>query len=563
MKIATTLFVSAALAAHIQAQSSSQPSDLSIPPALTNTAGVSFTLAVTDNGQPYSDPTASYQWACNGVTLDGATNAAYEGVYPATYYGTNLYTVQATLTNGRTTLTSTVYTVTMPAIENYFQTTGGDVTFQVVATGGLLNYQWHWHNQWEDQAIPGATNADLEYTNAFSSANAGYYWAAVANPAGVASTPTNGLLLTKPVPVGQYEGLFYNTDIFASNLAPACFGHFLFSVDQERRILSGSLQNGAKKYPFAGSFGIDHSAVLQIPSANPIWTLDMQLLTTNEFPQITGYAANSASKAPSQLYGIFHYYSAKTPFPNAGKYTIAFQKQEPTNYSRPNGVPDGYGYASMAAQSTGTVTLIGQTADGTSISQSAGLSQHGDYPLYLPAFGGRGLLTGWICLSNSIITGPTNNIIAGAPILWFKGPGAGDANYKQGFAEICDAAGSLYVPSQQALSYSNGVATFTGGDLTENNGDLIWDFVQVVQKSPDVFVPETGIEQVKLTLSRSTGVITGTYADCVSTKPVKSLMGAVLQEQGWAAGYFLNSSSVAPGHESGLFTLTEDAYQGD
>lgn len=121
----------------------------------------------------------------------------------------------------------------------------------------------------------------------------------------------------------------------------------------------------------------------------------------------------------------------------------------------------------------------------------------------------------------------------------------------------------MYVPSQQALSYSNGVATFTGGNLTENNGDLIWDFVQVVQKSPDVFVPETGIEQVKLTLNRSTGVITGTYADCVSTKPVKSLMGAVLQEQGWAAGYFLNSSSVAPGHESGLFTLREDAYQGD
>jgi hypothetical protein len=592
MKIAI-LLASMTLALTARAQSTSAPL------TITNVAGQAFTITVPADLETNN---ALYTWSCNGTTIVQTTDPSFSTSFGASYSGTNTYSVEITDAPGTTNFTEEVITVASPTIQQFTQTQNGDdITFQVEAAGDLIQYQWFWHNQWTNALISGATNAALVYTNAYSEANAGYYYVQVSNLAGTALAGTNDLFFTKPTPVGQYEGLFYATNIIDTNYAtgdldpiygditnnltdfnvdvsPLAFGHFAFSVDDENRILSGTLQNGLKKYSFSGVFGKDQSAVISVPAKNPIWTLYLQLLTTNELPQLTGYAAYEHGQA--QLYGIYHAFSAKNPFNAPGKYTMVFQKEAPASSTRPFGLPDGWGYASLTASANGTVTLIGRTADNVSISQSAGLSQDGNYPLYIPTFSGRGLVIGWINIDNvttNLVTSPTNSLIASLPLLWFKKGATTDANYLQGFAETCSPVGSLYTSTQVPLAYTNAVATFCGGDLVTQDGNVIYDFVKVYEEQPGTFVPETGIENVRLSLNRSTGVITGTYIDCISDKPVTALAGVVLQQiesadataEGWAAGYFLdayksnNPAMPRDDVESGLFMLTEDAYDGD
>jgi hypothetical protein len=591
MKIAT-LFLSIAMALAAQAQSPTTPAPLTI----TNIAGQIFTITVPAD---LVKSNALYQWSCNGTPIVQTTDPSFSTSFGASFSGTNTYIVAITDATGTTNFTEEVITVGIPTVQQFSQSqTGDDITFQVAATGGLVQYQWFWHNQWTNAPIPSATNSTLVYTNAYAEANAGYYYVHISNMAGATNADTNELLFTKPTPVGQYEGLFYSTNVIDTNYAtgdldpiyggttnnltdfnidvnPLAFGHFAFSVDNENHILSGILQNGVKKYSFSGLFGRDQSAVIPVPAKNPIWKLYLQLLTTNELPQITGYAAYSNGQA--SLYGIYRSFSAKNPFNAPGKYTMVFQREAPVSFVRPFGLPDGWGYASLTASANGTVNLIGRTADNVSISQSAGLSQDGNYPLYIPNFGGRGLVVGWINITNNLVSSPTNPLIANLPLLWFKKGSTNDADYLQGFAETCSPVGSIYTSTQVPLAYTNAVATFCGGDLVTPAGAFIYDFVKVYQERPGTFVPETGIENVRLSLNRSTGIITGTYIDCISDKPVTVLAGVVLQQlessdataQGWAAGYFLdafkpnNPAMPRDDVESGLFTLTEDAYDGD
>lgn len=56
----------------------------------------------------------------------------------------------------------------------------------------------------------------------------------------------------------------------------------------------------------------------------------------------------------------------------------------------------------------GHILLRGELPDGTDINQSATLSSHGEWPLYVPLSGGRGSLLGWMHFSDTpgrVLTG--------------------------------------------------------------------------------------------------------------------------------------------------------------
>jgi hypothetical protein len=522
------------------------------PDVQTNVVNNPFKIELTRGGQLYANAEASFVWTVdNQSVFNNGTTITGNNDWRCIDTITTVYGVQVSISNAIVaTLTAKVLTIMPPEITNTWITTAADdVKFRVDAIGGMLSYQWYW----QGRVIPGATNASLIYDNAYANANAGYYWVVVKNPAGSISTYPHAWLFTKPTPSGNYRGLFYVTN----GAIPETSGSFQFKVTASNRGYSGKLQNNTNWYPFSGAFAADHAATNHISRGSKSeLLLKLQLKTVAEEPQILGTVEGSTQGTNwvAPLLGNPMFYSAKRPYARSGKYTLTLCTTNLTDDS-----PNGTGYGIVMVKKDGTVSLTGQTPDGTTFSQSSTIFKHGDWPFYIPMFKGRGMLIGWLHFAED-----KSGNIDGFPVFWQKYPRQGDLYYPNGFTASLTAVGSAYSPSSKSsiLPFSTGVATFWGGDLfyTPNGEASVWDFVKVLQPKKNLFVAEEGIENVKLTLAPATGLVTGQLIDyndqAPNHKQVTLFRGIVIQNQGYAAGYFLNSG------KSGSFHLAKDAFTG-
>jgi len=502
-----------------------------VPPISTNLIGSSITLSATQDVQSL---TFNYQWAKDGTNLVDGDKVSGSVTPNLTIANAQLldagtYRVSLSLTGVlQATAVSIVYVVDQPAIQSVVSTTtGGNINFTVNATGGLLTYQW----TWQGQPIAGATNSALVFSNAYADASAGFYSVNVTNPLG-STNWSSSFLFTKPTPSGTYQGLFFDTNA----VAPESSGFFQYTLSASKRSFSGKILIGANTYRFSGVFSIAHDSDFQVqrPNTTPL-SVHMQLVTTNDSPLVIGSVTDGVWS--SFLRGNRLYFTSRIPTALAGRYTLSLLN---TNLDRL--APNGSGYGAVTIRSNGTVQLTGQAGDGTAISQNCGLSRSGDWPLYVSMFKGRGRLIGWLNVARH-----STFSIAGDAVGWVKSPGP-DKLYPDGFGVTLQPTGSSYVRTLPGLSFTNGVVALSGGDLFSDDVP-IWDFVKVLVPRPNAFVAEQGAESLKLDVKGSTGVVSGQFIDLVTglKTPIK---GVVLQQQGYAGGYFISTNS------SGSFTLT-------
>ena len=503
-----------------------------VPAATTNRVGESIQLALRETGDLTT--VFGFQWSKDGTPLsdgdriNGTTspvlfinNAQFEdsGSYSLSFSASAATDVVSM------TVTSQVYVVDVPAIQNlYLETPGAGVRFTVIATGGLLSYQWTW--QGED--IPGATNSVLSYADAYSMANAGLYAVHISNPVdpeGITSPP-QALQLTKPTPKGTYQGLFFED----GEVTTASCGFFQYNLSASARSFSGKLIMGANTYRFSSSFSTTHESSVVVPrSGSTPLTLQLQLLTLNSTPQVTGTVSDGVWTVP--LLGNRLYFSSSNPTPLAGKYTLALLN---TNLS--TDMPNGNGFGAVVIQKNGQLMFKGKAADGSSVSQAIGLSRFGDWPLYLRANQNRGRLIGWLAVNKQ-----TASSITGGNVDWVKDPGA-DALYPQGFSLVLRPAGSTYVPpspTKPLLSWTNGVAGFSGGDLSDPTSST-QDSVKVSLKAPATIHAEPGTEGLRLAVNRGNGFLSGSFFN-IGSGERNPIQGVVLQQQKSAQGYFLGT----------------------
>ena len=304
-----------------------------------------------------------------------------------------------------------------PQIQHFFiETKGNDTTFEVEATGGGLEYQWFW----QDQPIPGATNSVLEYKNAYSTANAGYYQVEVSNKIGTAYSPPPGLLFLKPVPRGKYQGVFF--DESAPDVPSS--GRFEFNLTSSKKAFSGKATILDQVYKFSGMFSNAHDTTVTATckkSSTPL-TLKMQLLTTNQTVFLEGTASDGTWT--SQLRGYYSGFSSNTPPAGFGPYTLALVY---TNLSGPGELPNGVSVATADMRMSGRVNMAGRMADGTPYSCSSVVSPTGEWPVYVPLNRNRGCLVGWVQSGATDAGGPQS-----LPLFWIKWPGQ-DTYYPNGF----------------------------------------------------------------------------------------------------------------------------------
>jgi hypothetical protein len=229
--------------------------------------------------------------------------------------------------------------------------------------------------------------------------------------------------------------------------------------------------------------------------------------------------------------------AAGSSLPEPGSYTLvlAAGAQELSSI--------GDGIATLALDANGRVKLEGTLADGTSIKHQAVASSAGFWPVYLPLYGGKGSLSGWLFFTNK----PTTDIAG--QLGWFKPENPKDRFYPEGIARTLSVIASRYRPPADEQS----ITDITRGVLALKQGNLprVVGFLVDIQPPDKVkFDPELD-PKFALRLQEHSGLFNGAFTHLATGKSA-SFHGVLLQKLNWGSGFFLGTN------ESGMVFLGPD-----
>lgn len=323
----------------------------------------------------------------------------------------------------------------------------------------------------------------------------------------------------------SYNGLFYES----SGVEPGHSGAITLTTSASGQY-SGKLQIGTTNYPFTGTLNNQGQAT------NPVVRVNATPLTLTlavdpyDNDVITGTVSDDSVPWTADVLRATVAGLNSQAGPPLGNYTLAFPG---TNGDAQ--LPAGNGYATANLSSSGSIKLSGALADGTKVSQSAVISESGEYPLYASLYRGQGQLLGWLLFTNSV---PAT---LGGNVDWIKSATAGGKLYTGGFNFETAAAGSFYNPKAAPLiGFSSGVVILSGGNLAQNITNL-------VNVTNGTTVVNTSTNKLTLKLSASKGTFSGSVAD-PTTGATRTFSGVFLQSEDEGLGYSLGTNQ-----SSGVF----------
>jgi hypothetical protein len=216
-------------------------------------------------------------------------------------------------------------------------------------------------------------------------------------------------------------------------------------------------------------------------------------------------------------------FSAKTPAPFAGKYTMAIPGTDD-----PAMGPTGDGFATLTVAAAGTVTIAGTLGDGSIFTAGSTVSKDGDIPLYVSLYTKKGSIFGTLLfLDSTTIEGPLH---------WTKPANSKDKILPGGFLVDTYALGSAYTASSPVLAFTDGVVGFSFGNLAE-------DFSNNVSLGANNKVTNSSPNALTLTLTPTTGLFSGTVVPPGATKSIP-FKGAIVQGQAKGYGFFLGTNQA-------------------
>ena len=329
---------------------------------------------------------------------------------------------------------------------------------------------------------------------------------------------------------GQYVGAAFHTNniIYDFNhwrLADSFCSFTLTLTDQGA--FSGKLRQGTGNYPFTGTFRLDGTAAISV-SRTGLAPLTLTLAITNS--QITG-GVDAYPTWYSYLQGErVSIGTTVRPSRWAGRYTASLPGG--TNFTS---APPGNGPGALTVSSAGSLSLVGTLSDGTPVTYSTPVSTNGFWPLYVPLYGGKGALFAW----SQFNTNSPSQSLSGLCV-WTKRATTATKLYTNGFVVTNILAGSAYrAPS----GVTNRLLNFTNGVLAFTDGGLVPSISNEIALSASGVVTNRSSNKLTFTLTRTSGLFTGTVTPPGSTKAV-SFKGVVLQNQNSGTGYFLNTNAV-------------------
>jgi hypothetical protein len=328
---------------------------------------------------------------------------------------------------------------------------------------------------------------------------------------------------------GAYYGLFGPG---ITNRDQTNSGSFSFSLTAAG-VVSGKLNLGSQSVVLSGKFAADGSADLRSKrhEANALTT---SLLLDAPNQAVNGTVTDGSFVA--QLTGfqdVFNSHRKATAY--EGKYTLMIP-----GTTNPALGPYGTSYGTATVGGMGAISFAGALADGTAVSQSSVVSQDGWWPMYINLYGGKGSLWGWNCFTNGGLA--TNSTVS-----WINGGNSSrTAALTSGFTnEAAALIGFPYSPTNEPLfGFTNGEVVL---DLLSSSA---FSNGVTIAANNKIETNSTGeISKLKLTVNKTNGVISGSFANPSNPKQTIKVNGAILQGQTNAQGYFIHSN------QSGVFLL--------
>ncbi|MGO8696665.1 MAG: beta strand repeat-containing protein [Limisphaerales bacterium] len=323
---------------------------------------------------------------------------------------------------------------------------------------------------------------------------------------------------------GTYHGLFAPTNVARDQMNS---GSFQISVTSAG-IMSGSLDLAGQSVSLSPQ-KLSLSGAATIISKRPLG--ESSLTTTLELDfddqSVTG-TVSDGSTFTAQLEGDRDVFSAAHKAADfSGAYTLIIPGTNDATVG-----PYGVSYGTANVSSLGAITFAGNLADGTPISQSSVVSKDGYWPLYVSLYGGKGSLWGWNLFTNQ-------TIVSASALSWINETNSSKtAVYRSGFTnQNATVMGGLYVPS---------LALPVNFNVILEGGDLPFAITNGVTLAPSDKISLTNAvdetNKLKLTVTKSTGVISGSFANPSNPKQTIKVNGVILQGQTNAQGYFLGTN---------------------
>ena len=235
-------------------------------------------------------------------------------------------------------------------------------------------------------------------------------------------------LIGKKYRAGSYHGFLNQADRPDADTS----GYFSIITASDRSFTVDVFVAGVS-YTATGKFGLDGNALVSIPRPNqrPL-TLTLKFDVVYQRETVTGLVSDGDWMAT--LLGDRNTFNKTNPAPQMGTYSLTLWTD-----SNGDSSPGVGSYGRITVDASGKVTLHGLLSDNSVISQSTGLSQNGQWPLYVNLYKGRGKLMGWVTFTNQ----PTFKLVGN--ISWIKKKAYGPY-YHNGFTNILPLVGSSLRP---------------------------------------------------------------------------------------------------------------------
>jgi hypothetical protein len=458
----------------------------------------------------------------SGVTVTNLLVSNYTVSFNAISNWTTPPNQTVSITNGATTTAICIYTPAATPSDGLILLTNGFGTIQHGAWPKNLMVG----RKYTVTAMPKPRNV---FANWVSGTNQPY--SSLSSPSRYTFTMQSNLLLEANFVTnfflaahGTYRGLFAPEN---SARQQTNSGSFSFNVTSSGAV-SGNLDLGGQSVPFSGKFNLGGTATNLVSKREPSLTTTLQLDFADQ--SVSGTVNNSTFTAALSGYrDVFSGSQKATNF--EGQYTLVIP-----GTTNPSVGPSGVSYGTVKVGALGTLTLAGSLADGTAISQSSVVSQDGLWPLYVNLYGGKGSLWGTNYFTNHTLTNAS-------ALSWINETNSSKtAVYRSGFTnQQATLIGGLYISTNTLTDTwpADLLAILEGGDLPvaiTNGVTLAADDKIALTNSSD----ETN--KLTLTVHKSTGVISGSFANPADTKQTIKVNGVILQGRTNAQGYFLGTN---------------------
>jgi len=227
----------------------------------------------------------------------------------------------------------------------------------------------------------------------------------------------------KPM-AASYSGLFFESSGAEFNASGA-----VTITTSKGGGYSGKLQFGANNYSFHGKFDPNGAATANTSQKKGAGALAVTLqMSTNDNNSITG-AVSSDSWSANLFANRAVFKGHANPAPSAGTYSVTFPGPGDGNPNNPQN--DGTG--TVKVSTSGKAKFKGVLGDGTKVTQSADISEIGDWPLFISLYKGQGEIIGWLNLNGTNVSGQTT---------WIKEANPKSKSFPGGFLLNTTATGS-------------------------------------------------------------------------------------------------------------------------